>query len=283
MHKIAIITDTNASLPANLIARHGIYQVPILVQFGAETLLSQVEVDDAALFARVDKHGIYPTTSAPSPGQFVQVFESAFESGAQEAICFCTSSAVSATYNAALNACEMLPGKQIHVIDSQLMSLGLGFMALAAAEAIAAGAGSQQAIDSAADIRERTKLFVGVATMKYLAMSGRVSHLMATLGNLLDMKPILSIQEGKLTLVDRVRTQSKAWQRMLELASEVSQGGEIERLAVLHANAPQQAGQFEQLLREHLHYSGDIFHAEVTPGLSVHTGPGMVGLALVKK
>ncbi len=283
MPKIAIVTDTNASLPTELIARHSIRMVPIPVHFGAETLLSCAEIDDAALFARVHHGGSYPTTSAPSPGQFASAYQAALDSGAEEVICFCMSSAASATYSSALQAREMTPAGKIHVVDTQRLSLGMGFMVLSAAEAAEAGATSQEIMDLAQDVSRRTHFFAALATLKYLAMSGRVSHLRAGVGDLLHFKPILSIHEGKLSLRERVRTQSRAWQRLIELARQSLDGGQAARMAILHVNDLPQAQRFEQQVRTALPCPDDIFFTEATPGISLHAGAGTIGLALTKR
>ena len=116
MSHIAIITDTDASLPPDLVRRHNIIEVPMTVHFGDEVLESGADIDDSALFARVDREGRLPTTAAPSPGRFAQAYQQAFDAGAGAAICFCVSGVVSAAYGAALAACESLPGRDIRVV-----------------------------------------------------------------------------------------------------------------------------------------------------------------------
>jgi DegV family protein with EDD domain len=278
MSTIAIITDTDASLPPELAARHGIRQVAINIHFGAETLRTGVDIDDTALYARVDREGRLPTTSAPSPGQFVEAYAEALAAGAEQIVCFCVSGEVSATYNAAVVACDEFPGRAITVVDTRNLAMGQGFMVLAAAEAAQAGASVDDIVASARDVGARTHTYAALSTLKYLAMSGRVGHLAAGMGTLLNVKPILTVRDAKLDLLERVRTQRKAWARVIELTTEAVGQHPIERLAVLHVAVPEEAARFEEQVRAALPCPAEILHAELTPGLSVHSGAGLVGL-----
>lgn len=281
MPRLAIITDTDASLPRALAAQYGIRQVPIVIQFGPQSLLTDDDIDDRELFARIDRDGKLPTTSAPSPGQFVSAFQAAFDDGADQVICFNVSSAISATYAAAVNARNLLPDRDITVIDTQSLSLGQGFMAIAAAEAAQAGASKEDCIARAQDVGQRAHVFAALSTLKYLAMSGRVGAIAAGMAGLLNIKPILTIRAGKLEMLEKVRTQKKAWARILELADGLIAGQAVEQLAIVHVAAPEAAREFEKMLRVTLNCPPEITIAELTPGLSVHTGSGLVGLAFV--
>jgi DegV family protein with EDD domain len=281
MVKVAVITDSDASLPKSLAESLGIRQVPITVLFGDETFETGININDAQVFARIDREDRLPTTSAPSPGKFAAAYEEAFNSGVESIVCLTVSSQVSATYNAAVTARDMCPGKDISVIDTHSLSLGQGYMALAAAEAAAGGADAAEVIARALAVGQRAHLFAALSTLKYLAMSGRVGHVAANIADLFNVKPVLTIREGKLDLIERVRTQRKAWTRLLSLTAETLGQRPIERMGVVHVNALEAARQFEAELRIALPTPDEILITELTPGLSVHAGAGLVGVAFV--
>ncbi len=283
MAEIAIITDTDSSIPFELAARYGVYQVPVTVHFGEQSYEAVYAINDADTFRWIDKEGKLPTTSAPAPGRFITAYKNAFDAGATRILCLCVSSQVSATYNAALSARDFFPDREIHVIDSASLSMGMGYMVLAAAEAAAGGASIEQIMWLITDLRQKTHLFAALSTLKYLAMGGRVSNITAGLANLLNVKPILTIQDGKLDLIERVRTQKKAWERVIELSARAVGGSQIEKMCILHVNAPDMASRFEKEIRTRMECPQDILLAEVTPGLSVHSGSGMVGTVFVVK
>jgi DegV family protein with EDD domain len=275
---IAIITDTDSSLPADLAARYGIRQVPISVHFGQETLRAAVDIDDATLFGRIDREGKYPTTSAPTPGEFGQAYRAAFEAGADEIVCICVSSALSAVGQAATTAAETMPDRSITVVDSQAVALVQGFMAIAAAEAAQAGVPSGEVVRRALAVRDRSLIYGALATLKYLAMSGRVGHVAAGFANLLEVKPIVTLVDGKLQMLERVRSRKRALARVLELTTEALAGRPLERLAVQHVACPEEAMAFKEQLCAAFSCPGEVLVAEFTPGLSVHTGSGLIGV-----
>lgn len=287
MPRVAVITDTDSSLPLDLAARYDIDLVPILVNFGEETLRSGIEIGDAEVFTRVDREGKLPTTAAPSPGDFQRAFEEAFVKGAEAILCICVSSVISGTYNAALVAAQALEegpwrGRPIRVLDARTLSMSQGFMALAAAEAVRAGASLEEAEARARKVGERTFLYASLATLKYLAMSGRVGYLAAGMASLLNVKPILTVREGKLDMLERVRTERRAWERVIELTAQALDGAPPERLAILHVAVPEAAQAFAEQLCARIPCPPDRLIVELGAGLSVHSGAGMVGVAGVK-
>ena len=281
MPKIAVITDTDASIPLSLASQLSIEEVPIIVQFGDESFRAVFDIDDEKAFSRIDTAGKIPTTSAPSPGQFTEAYNRAFTKGADGIICYTVSSEVSGTYQAAVTATKEFPDRNITVIDTKTLSMGQGFQVLYAAEALSEGASQEEAISIASSVGERTHFFAALSTLKYLAMSGRVGHLAAGFANLLNVKPILTIKNGKLEMLERVRTQGKAWGRLIELTAEISAGRSIERMAIAHVAASKSAMDFEAQLRKSIQCPEEILHCELTPGLSVHSGAGLVGIGIV--
>jgi DegV family protein with EDD domain len=281
MSRIAIITDTDSSLSLEVAKKYNIVEVPIIVQFGEESFRDVYDIDNSKVFARIDREGKLPTTAAPSPGNFIEAFQAALASGVDQVLCITISSEMSAVYSAARSAAETFPLGNIHVVDSRTLAYGEGLMVLEAAKAIADGASIEEAVKFAENLRDRTHLFAALSTLKYLAMSGRVGQIAAGFATLLDVKPILTLRNEKLEMLERVRTQSKSWLRLVDLACAASAGRPLEHLAVLNVNAIEAARHFEQQIRAALPCPAEIPHVEMTPGLSIHTGAGLVGVVVV--
>jgi len=283
MPKISIVTDTDSSMPESLALKHGILRVPISVNFGEEQSETDLTLSNKALFERIDKEGRLPTTAAPTPGNFADTFRKAFEKdGSKELICFCISSAMSATFEAAqMAARDILPDRKITVVDTKTLSVAQMYMAIAAAEAAARDASCEEILDIAENTRTRSFIYGALATLKYLSMSGRVSHVAAGMAGMLNIKPILSVQNGKLDMLEKVRTKRKAWERVIELTRAASEKSHIEKMSVLHVAAADDAQEFETLLRAEVNCPEDILTVDINPGLSVHTGAGLVGVGFL--
>jgi DegV family protein with EDD domain len=281
MNKTAIVTDTDCSLPVDLANQYGIRQVPITIHFEDSSFTSGFDIDDRLLFEIIDRQKKLPTTSAPSPSAFASAYEAAFQDGADSILCICVSSKISATYNSAATAREMFPTRDITVIDSQNLSMGQGFMVLAAAEAASQGVAKEEVINQALAAGQRTHLFAVLATVKYLAMSGRVGKLAAGMADTLNIKPILTIQDGKLELLERIRTRKKAVERVLELTCASANGKAIERVAFMHVNNLEGVQELQSQLYNRLPCPSSFIMTEFTPGLSVHAGSGVVGVTLL--
>jgi len=283
MARISIVTDTDCSLPLEFTAARGIRQVPISIQFDDRSYNTGTEIDDARMFDMIKIAGKLPTTAAPNPQKFAGAFKDIFNEDHPDAlICFCISSAMSGTYNAACMARDELGSDyDITIVDTQSLSSGQAFMVLTACDAVKTGASVEDILKLTEDIRSRSHLYGALSTLKYLAMSGRVSQLAAGMAGMLDIKPILALQNGKLEMLEKARTKKKAWERLVELVQSDAAGSGIERMAIIHVNAPEGAEEFKTLLQQSIALPVDVMTAQMTPGLSVHTGEGLVGVGFV--
>jgi DegV family protein with EDD domain len=277
MQKIQVITDSDSSISPEIAQKYGITLVPITIQFGEETFTTNVSIDDKLLFEKIDQLGKLPTTAAPSPAAFIQAFKEAFDAGADQILCICVSSKVSSTYESALLAAREFPEKSIRVVDSLFMTMGQGFLAIAAAEAIANGASLEEAATMAETMIPHLCTFAAFATLKYLAMSGRVGKFVASMATALDIRPLLTMKDGTLQMLEKVRTRRAAMDRLVNLICNFIGTRTVKRVAIYHVNNPADAQILADRLRERLQLPDEITIVQFTPGLSVHAGSGMVG------
>jgi DegV family protein with EDD domain len=281
MPKISIITDSDSSLPPTIAKDLGIIQVPILIQFGEQSYATGINITDELLFELINQKKILPTTSAPSPNAFHDAYKDAFERGAEHVICICVSSAISATYQAALSAAEMLPEKDITVVDSLNLTMAQGFIAIVAAEKVRQGADKAEVLKAIEDTRSKVHVYGILPTLKYLAMGGRMSKLAAGVADTLTIKPILTSRDGKLDLLEKVRTIRKAEERLVELAGECTMGKKVERIAMIHVNNVPDAQDLFEKIKASLQIEITPIMAEFSAGLSVHAGDGMIGFVIL--
>lgn len=282
MKNIAIITDTDSSLPVDLTVQNGIRQVPINLIIDGETYETGVDIDDHLLFEKLEKFKKYPTTSAPSPAAFAKAFKAAILEGAQSIICICVSGKVSSSYDSAVLASQMFQ-QDIVVVDSLNLSMGQGFMVLTAAEAVLNGATREEVLEHLANVGKRIHTFAVLPSLKYIALSGRLNKYSANIAIILDIKPILTVQDGKLEVISRQRTVSKAIDKMFELMINACDGKAIERGAIIHADCPEKVQNLQNKINISFLELKPFLLSEFTPGLSIHTGPGTVGITILTR
>ncbi|MCX6055897.1 MAG: DegV family protein [Chloroflexi bacterium] len=281
MTKTHVITDTDSNIPPELAKALHISLVPITIQFGEESFADNIEIKNPELFERIDRLGKLPTTAAPSPAAFSKAFQTAFDDGAESILCICVGSKVSRTYESALVAVEEFPEKKITVIDSTFVSMGQGFMVISAAEALASGATHEEAVAAATALIPRMHLYASLSTLKYLALGGRVSNLAASMASMLSIRPILTMKDGKLDLLEKIRTRKAAMERLVELIVQAVDGKPIERICIIHVLNPEDARVLESELQKKLTLPESISTEDFGPGLSVHTGSGMIGAIIL--
>jgi len=274
IRRVWVITDSTADLPPELVARWGIVVVPLYVHFGEETFRDGVDLSSEASYSRL-RGGEFPTTSQPSVGAFKRVYERAVAGGG-EAISIHLSARLSGTCEAAMLAADQVDGRVV-VVDSEQFSMGLGWLVLAAAEAARAGCSLDEIVARVEEMKKRTYVLALVESLEHLRRGGRIGRAQQALGSLLDIRPIVGLKDGMTILVERVRTHRAGIRRLAELIAEA---GPLERLAVLHAGAPEAGRQLAEALSPVFPRQEILFlvGGQVT---GTHLGPGAVGAAYV--
>jgi DegV family protein with EDD domain len=277
--RVAIFTDSASDLDPAEAAASGIHIIPLAVSFGSETFKAGTELSGPAFWERMTaKDAPFPTTAASSPGEFKEAYEAAFNDGAEAVVSIHVAGTLSGTIKSAQIARDMLPDREIHVVDSLGASMAQGILARMGIELAEADVPAEEI---AAELEARApdmRMYVALETLEYLRKGGRISGTQAAIGSLLSVKPIIMVKHGEVTTADRVRTRSKARERLLELIFERP----VERIAILHTVAPD----VEEFRSEILRRLPDIDPETVTielVGASVgpHLGPGCVGAAVM--
>jgi fatty acid kinase fatty acid binding subunit len=280
MSHVAIVTDSTAYLPAELIERHGVHVVPLYVVFDGDRPVPEVEITDYdEFFEELRRAERLPTTSQPSVGDFTSAYEPLLADG-REVVSIHISGGLSGTPEAARQAKEALErdgrgGDRVEVVDSTTAAGGLGFMVLAAAKAAAGGADAKQVAAAVAEARAELKMWFAIDTLEFLKRGGRIGAASAWIGSTLKVKPILTV-ENEMTPVERVRTSSRAFERMLDYARQRADSG-AGAWSAQHINAPDQCAALVERGTEVFGH-GPTIVSEIGPVLAVHTGPGLLGI-----
>jgi DegV family protein with EDD domain len=278
----AIVTDSAADLPRQVALDRDISVVPLITNFGAETYQVGVDLSAAEFWAKLTASGSpFPTTAAAAPGKFQATYESHLAAGADSVVAIHVASTLSATMKSAQIARDALAQREILIVDSWSASGGTGLLALLAADLRDQGL---SAADIARTVNERIgdlRLYVVVETLDYLRRGGRISGAQAAIGTLLSVKPIITIGEGKVEQVDRVRTRGKARERLLELLAAEA----VEGVFVLHGLAPDVDEFKEQLLARLPEPVPEerVVTSLIGASVGAHLGPGCVGAAVLLK
>jgi DegV family protein with EDD domain len=275
---IKIVTDSTADVPRALLERHDIRVVPINIQFGQETYREGLDIDRATFFRKLEES--MPTSSQPSPGQFSEVYQQLAGQG-HSILTVVVTSKHSGTHQSAMLAKSMLPDARIEVFDSLSISMGTGYQVIAAARAAEEGKNMDEILRLLEGIRSKTHLYFTPATLKYLQRSGRVGKLAGALGSLLHVNPMIRLEDGTLEAFEKVRGRGKALDRLVELTAQAVGTTAPVKLAVIHAEADGEAEAVRARLQEN--FRCDEMHvAELACSLTVHGGPGIIGIISYK-
>lgn len=279
MSKVAIISDSTAFLPAELVKQYAITVVPLVVIWDEKNYEDGVDIYPSEFYTRLSSAKTMPSTSQVSVGNMHAAFQNLTEQGFDVVGIF-ISSKLSGTVQSAMQAKEMLgnAGEKVTIVDSLSTSMNMGFVTLAAARAVADGASLQDCLAVIEKTRQNSGIFFAVDTLEFLHRGGRIGGAQRFIGSALNLKPILTLKDGKVEGMERIRTKSKAHDRVMELVLEKVKGKSNIRLATLHANAAEEARNLLDRTSAQAHPVETIF-TEVSPVIGTHTGPGTVGLA----
>lgn len=277
--KLGIVTDSTADLPAYLLEQHEIKVVPTILVLDGKEYADGAGITREEFYTRLPALHTPPTTAAPSIGDFLTPYETLLSNGCDHILSIHAASQLTTIVNVARQAAEEFPGK-VTCIDSGSLSLGIGFQVLAAAEA--SDLGLNAALEAIRSVRQRLQVKAALDTMEYLKRSGRVPGVVANLGGLLSIKPMIELRDGEVKAIGAVRTARQADEKILNFLLNL---GEMERLAIMHTNAADRAKHVLSLLMEQVRKSvpRDILFVNVTAVIGTHLGPNGIGFAVVKK
>ena len=279
MPSTAVVADTTSYLPPELIAQHDIHLVSLYVGIEGDQQ-KESEIDDLqGFYERLRISDQQVTTSQPSVGDFISVYEPLLAEG-REIISIHLASGISGTYESAMQARERLTaegkgGERIVVCDSRTGAGGMGLMVLGAAKAAEQGANAAQANERAEAVREELKIWFAVETLDYLRRGGRIGAARAWIGTTLKIKPILTL-EDEITPIERVRTRSRAFERLVDYGRERHEAG-ADAWVVQHVQDPENAQRLVEACKP-IFGKDPIFTSEIGPVLGAHVGPGLLGV-----
>ena len=270
---VRIVTDSACDLDQALVDQHGIEVVPLSIRFGDDEFVDRIELSNEEFYARMAASDTLPETAAPSPGAFEQAFRKQGASG-DAVVCINLSAALSATMQSAATAAASLEGEiAVTVVDSKALTLGLGNIVVAAAEAASAGASPTDIEAKVEDLSGRTRMWGMLDTLDNLLKGGRIGKAQQLMGSVLSIKPILDMSTGEVHEAAKPRTHKKG---LLWLRDKVLEcGDDIETLWVM-AGDPDDAGELVDLLAAD--HTGEIGQGRIGPVIGTHGGPGVLGV-----
>jgi DegV family protein with EDD domain len=272
---IAIVTDSTADLPPELMTTRNIHVVPAILIIDGQQLEDGEGISRQEFYQRLPGMNSLPTTATPAIGKFEEIYEKVFNSGIDQIVSIHAPARLSGIFNSAQVAATKF-GKKVHIVDSGQVTLGLGFQVLGAAEDAKNGLPLVDILEHVEDIRRRIHLVAMLDTLEYVRRSGRVSWAKASIGVLLQIKPFIGLKDGIVLRLGESRTRRKGIARLYELLREL---GPLEHLAILHTNAESEA---YQMMQEFAHQgSSHPLIVNVTSIIGTHVGPNGLGFVAV--
>ena len=276
MGKIKIVTDSTADLPIELVEEYDIIVVPLKVHMEDRVYSDGIDISPTAFYTKLREAKNLPTTSQPSPGEFKELYEKLGADGST-IISIHLSSKFSGTYQSAILAKQMLNDLDITVVDSETTALALGLIVLNAAKAAREGESKDEVIGLARKLMDNSTVYFAVDTLEYLQKGGRIGAAQALMGSLLNIKPILTITDGLVTPVEKVRGQKKAFDRLVQLAGTKLSGNV--QVAFIHGDNLEGVNKLKEKVTEKYGVHDSLI-SEVGPVVGTHVGPGVVAIVI---
>lgn len=277
MNKIAIVTDSTCDLPAQIIADMGIHVIPLRIIYRDRDYRDRVEISPEEIYERFSEE--IPRSSLPVPEDVLKTFNGLIEEGYTHIIGIFISSGLSGTFNMIRSVTEDMKQAVIELVDSKTLSLGAGFAVLETAKELAKTGSFEQTLAKARDAVAKTRTFYVIKTLEYLRKGGRIGLVEGTIGDLLNIKPIISVNESGVYYTHRkIRGRKKSVQELFAIGQEMMKE-KLYDIGILHGNAPEEAQDVYDQFRAMTNVR-DMFLEQISPVLAVHTGPGLVGLVL---
>ncbi|MGR7026088.1 DegV family protein [Geodermatophilus sp. URMC 62] len=276
---VAVVTDSTAYLPPDVVARYGIEVVPCYVVLAGHSGREGEDITPADVARALSTRGQKVSTSRPTPGDFVAAYRRLLAAGADRVVSVHLSAELSGTWDAARLAAAQVGEHVVTVVDSRSTAMGTGFAVLAAARAAAEGAGAAEAAAVAEATAARTRTFFVVDTLEHLRRGGRIGSAASLLGTALAVKPVLHVADGRVVPLERVRTSGRALSRLVQLAVEVA-GGPGASVAVHHLAAAQRAEKLGTDLQQAVPGIRELHVSELGAVIGAHVGPGAVGVVV---
>jgi DegV family protein with EDD domain len=278
---VAVVTDSSAYLPDGFAARHAVHIVPLHVLIDDKSGLDGVDIGPAEVAAALAGRRTV-TTSRPNPDESVGVYRRLLDDGADGIVSVHLSRELSGTWESARLAAQEVGVDQVRVVDSRTTVMGLGFAVLRAASAAIGGGSGAVVEDAAVEAAARTTTYFVVETLDYLRRGGRIGSAAAFLGTALAVKPVLHVEDGRIVLLEKVRTTHRAVLRLVDLAAQASSSSAAAaiELAVHHLDAHDRAVELATLLDERISPASGCVVSELGAAISAHTGPGVLGVVV---
>jgi DegV family protein with EDD domain len=274
---VTIIADTTCSIPVSELEEMGVHVLPQIIIFGDESYRDDTEIDHTTFLNKLTSSSSLPKTAAPPPALYTPIYKKEFEAG-NSMVVVCPSTEMSGTFRSAVQAAQDFPEADIHVVDTRTIGSGLGSIVRCAVAWAKEGLSANEIVEKTKEMASREHVYFLVDTLEYLKKGGRIGGAVALLGSIMQVKPILTISDGKAGPFDKQRTKIRAIARLKELAQTECPEGKECYVTIMHGAAKDEAEILAKECQELLHVN-KVRYYDLPPAIMVHAGPGVLAIS----